>query len=436
MHKIKLTITALSPLAIGRKKPGSVSEASDYIPGSVIRGAIACELIKRSEESEQLPSPKNNFYSLFLEDNAAIFSNAYPAVTKVKNQQGKEDRIIAEDIRVLPATAVSSKVNPGFTTTNGNGVFDTLIDNFCAKACDRVYDPSCSKAIEDKQDSKLEPFTGFYSRSKEDRYYSYSVSKRLLTRVGINRRRATSEEEILYNIEVLNEKFSIKESHELTKWQDAIYKASIFIESDLDLVNKLTNFIETNDRSFSLGGSVSRGLGRVKIKAEAEKIECDLTQKIDRFNKILKDRWQEWNVFGEPSKDSIGDRTFFTINLEADAILTENWRRTTVISPEMLCQFANLETEELKQDLHLHTAYNSYDYLSGWNSAWGFMKDVELITIKGSVYLFSISTNKINTWIEALNKLKMQGVGERTSEGFGQIEICSEFHQIVRGNAK
>jgi hypothetical protein len=33
----------------------------------------------------------------------------------------------------------------------------------------------------------------------------HSVSKRLLTRVGVNRRRATAEEQILYSIEVLNE---------------------------------------------------------------------------------------------------------------------------------------------------------------------------------------------------------------------------------------
>ncbi|MEH1964379.1 MAG: hypothetical protein V7L05_32035 [Nostoc sp.] len=40
MNRIKLKITALSPLAIAAKKPGSVSEAEDHIPGSVIRGAI------------------------------------------------------------------------------------------------------------------------------------------------------------------------------------------------------------------------------------------------------------------------------------------------------------------------------------------------------------------------------------------------------------
>ncbi|PSB01555.1 type III-D CRISPR-associated RAMP protein Csx10 [Merismopedia glauca] len=434
MYKIQLTITALSPLAIGRKKPGSVSEASDYIPGSVIRGAIASELIQRLGQ----PAPGDDFYSLFLDENYAIFSNAYPATAKGKKEQNKEYAIIAEEVRILPATAVSSKTQPGFKTAKGNGVFDTLIDNFCAESRDLFYDPSCPTAIEKGNDGRVEPYTGFYSKfySKlgEYKYYTHSVSKRLLTRVGINRRRATSEEEILYSIEVLNEQFSIKRSLQLVQWESTIYKSCISIETDEDLANKIIAFINGNSEAFRLGGSTSRGLGRVKIEAIQINNENKIEERINNFNQKLRERWHEWSVLGKPRQNLTSERTFFTINLEADAILTENWRRTTVISEEMLCQFANLE--ELKKDLKLHATYSSYDYLSGWNSAWGLMKDVELVTNKGSVYLFSISANRTNQWIEALSQLKMKGVGDRTSEGFGQIEICSEFHQIFRKDVK
>ena len=106
--------------------------------------------------------------------------------------------------------------------------------------------------------------------------------------------------------------------------------------------------------------------------------------------------------------------------------MTDNWQRTTVISPEMLQQFAVVEDPTLQ----LHTAYSSYSYSSGWNSAWGLMKDVELVTNKGSVYLFS--TQNTQQWKNALSKLELRGVGDRTSEGFGQVEICNEFHQIFR----
>ena len=85
--------------------------------------------------------------------------------------------------------------------------------------------------------------------------------------------------------------------------------------------------------------------------------------------------------------------------------------------------------------LQLEVAYSSYDYYSGWNAAWGLMKDVELVTNKGGVYLFSISKTKTETWFPALKTLESKGVGERTNEGFGQVQICNEFHLVFRDNA-
>jgi CRISPR-associated Csx10 family RAMP protein len=80
MKSIRLEIKALSPLAIGRQKPGgSVSEAEDYIPGSVIRGAIAAQILQLSgHQSTNLAENGGDFQALFLSDTPAIFQNAYP----------------------------------------------------------------------------------------------------------------------------------------------------------------------------------------------------------------------------------------------------------------------------------------------------------------------------------------------------------------------
>ncbi len=81
----------------------------------------------------------------------------------------------------------------------------------------------------------------------------------------------------------------------------------------------------------------------------------------------------------------------------------------------------------------MHVAYSSYEYRSGWNSTWGLMKDVELVTNKGSVYLFS--TTEPEKWYAALEIIEAKGIGDRTCEGFGQVEVCNEFHQIFREDA-
>jgi CRISPR-associated protein Csx10 len=425
MKRIQLEIKALSPLAIGRQKPGgSISEVENYIPGSVIRGAMAAQILKQSgHQSTNLAENGGDFQALFLGENPAIFHNAYPATLEINGKIVPQDRI--EEIKVLPTTALSSKTESGFKSSKPpkHGVFDTLIDRFCAERYGYPYDPTCPT---DGGRVDTVDFS-FYSRLN-GQYYKHSVNKRLLTRVGINRRRATAEEQILYSIEVLNESESKGKNP-----KPIIYTTAILATDDL--AEPLRQFIDNHRENFRLGGSASRGLGRVEIKAKTVDIKSEVVERIKQFNEKLRTRWKQWSIFGNPleelESDSFAaargaDRTYFTLDLQSEAILTEQWQRTTVISEVMLQQFAGIEDESLK----LEAAYSSYDYRSGWNAAWGLMKDVELITNKGSVYLFS--TTQPDSWFEALDKLELKGVGERTPEGFGQVQVCNDFHLVFR----
>jgi CRISPR-associated protein Csx10 len=402
MKEIQLTIKALSPLAIGRQKPGgSISEAQDYIPGSVIRGAVAGQMLRQSNTDQEQPG--GDFPTLFVDEGAAIFSNAYPTVEGQRSQ-------------VLPATAVSSKTAPGFKAdkADNGGVFDTLIDRFCAEGFGHLYDPNCPK-----DGGRVEPYGGFYSKEGKQ-YRSHSVETRLLTRVGINRRRSTAQEQVLYSIQVINETQKKGKT-------DTLFSSSIYLEN-AELAQLLAQYLNAN--RLRLGGSASRGLGKVEIQAEVKDYQADTDSRIDGFNKAFRDRWHKWDsIFGSPQKPLPEGHQFFTLDLQSDAILTEQWRRTTVISPVMLCAMAGVEDS----DLQLHATYSSYDYRSGWNAAWGLMKDVELVTNKGAVYLFS--TPSLEKWKSALKELEHCGVGERTLEGFGQVQVCSDFHQVFREEA-
>ncbi|WP_066382187.1 type III-D CRISPR-associated RAMP protein Csx10 [Anabaena sp. CA = ATCC 33047] len=403
MKKINLEIKALSPLAIGRHKPGgNVSEVETYIPGSVIRGAVASQILKQTNQSI---SDDDDFHQLFLGDNPAIFQNAYPSNHKVKSE-----------VRTIPATALSSKAKSGFKQKN-HGVFDTLVDRFCAEKYGYIYDPNCPV-----DGGRVDTFTGFYTQ-KDGKYYNSSANNRLLTRVGINRRRATSEERVLYSIAVLNESQEKKQ-------EPVIYTGAVLVNDNLAV--SLQQFIHNHQDDLRLGGAGSRGLGKVKITAKAPAdIQSKVINRIDEFNQKLRQRWHEWGeIFGSHLEVFPDNRTYFTLDLQADAILTDNWRRTTVISPEMLLKYTGVTDDSLE----IHAAYSSYDYRSGWNSAWGLMKDVELVTNKGSVYLFS--TENKHLWLQAWENLEVYGVGDRTCEGFGQVQICNEFHGVFRENAK
>lgn len=449
MNRIDLTITALSPLSIGRQKTGgSISETESYIPGSVIRGAIAAQILRQASQQnsaihhEDLSPQENDFQKLFLNEESAIFQNAYPAIATIGKESNDSNHLlqdlaehVEDQVYVLPATAVSSKDDPGFQweqdkdksiNKQKGGVFDTLIDRFCAEAYDQPYDPSCPKDY-----GRVEPLSGFYSKTADPSvqcpYRSHSVSTRFLTRVGINRRRATAEDEILYSIEVLNESF-LQQKSPLPRWQPTVYRSSILLP-DTTLAAALEKYINDNDNRFRLGGATSRGLGKIEMRAVKGETSQDIKTRIQEFNDILEERWDLWAIFGEPHQNLLKGRTFFTLDLQSDAILTENWQRTTVISEAVLQQMTGLSDNSLK----LEVAYSSYDYRSGWNAAWGLMKDVELVTNKGAVYLFS--TTQHDLWSEKLAELELKGAGDRTCEGFGQVRICDEFHLVLREKA-
>ncbi|MEM8806720.1 MAG: CRISPR-associated RAMP protein Csx10 [Cyanobacteria bacterium P01_G01_bin.38] len=413
MKRIDLTITALSSLAIGQRKPGgSVSEALDYIPGTVIRGAIASAILRNADHE---PAAGDDFHRLFLDDTAAVFHNAYPAIAHLKDDQ----YIISEgDVQVLPATALSAKTGGGFKPEH-LGVFDSLIDSFCAKSQGYFYGPN------DIYNNLVEPFGGFYSQS-QGHYYRHAVSKRLLTRVGINRRRATAQDEILYSIEVMNESQGKQERVR------TVYRGSIFVQDSDDLATQLYDFLQQRCHHLRIGGSASRGLGKIRLDVAQPKAEtASSTQdRINAFNTKLKERWHWWNILGGADSDPTDKESFFTLTLQSDTILTEDWRRTTVVSPAMLAPIIGLEVGEIT----LHAAYTSHDYRSGWNSAWGLPKDTELVTKKGGVWLFSIPKDKQGDCYGALAKLERLGLGNRCSEGYGQVKVCDEFHQVMREN--
>jgi CRISPR-associated protein Csx10 len=437
MNCIEIMITAQAPLAIGRQKSGSsVSEAETYIPGSVIRGTIATQILRTANhQATDLSQNGGEFQTLFLDADAAIFQNAYPAIARLNPQEAK---FVTDRIHVLPATAVSSKESPGFKVEGEPdakqkaGAFDTLIDRYCADLCEHPYDPSCPH-----NQGRVEPFAGFYSctadQDVEHRYRSHSTTTRFLTRVGINRRRATAQDEMLYSIEVLNESFLRGKTARYPKWEYYTYRSQIWVH-DRTLATSLTEFINKHSDTFRIGGGVSRGLGRVHIEAKVNPAKNDLKQRIAAFNQALQKRWSLWTVMQPDEQSNPGDRTFFTLDLQSDAILSDHWQRTMVVSPDMLGQGNDVAND----DLQLHASHTSYGYRAGWNAAWGLMKEMELVTNRGAVFLFSTGQPQQwndDRWLEQLAALEIWGIGDRTSEGFGQVRICDEFHTIFRENA-
>lgn len=397
--ELTIAVTLASPIVPGGRKPtGQVIEALQHISGGLLRGAVANAWLAASEDGQ----PDADFKQLFLGERVGIFRNCYPGSN------------------VLPATAIGCKDFDGFLAENDpekHGIFDTLFQRLAAEKVDwLLYDPKCPHCGDN---GRVEAQSGFYTRS-DNRYVKRTLNTRLLTRVAINRQRKVAADALLYNLNAVDP-LVIKSSGDS---ENIRLHGSARVPSSL--VSQVADTLQK--RVQRLGGGSSRGLGRVHIAVQ----RCDdtntLEQRIHGFNEALKTVWESYSRRPNVEMDPF-EGTYFSINLQSDAILEENWRKSMVLTASML-----KATADCNVDVSLIRSFASYDYVSGWNAAWGLPKGIDLITRIGSVFVFH--TSKIDAWIPALRTLEKIGIGSRREEGFGQILICDPFHLRTREEVK
>ena len=155
-----------------------------------------------------------------------------------------------------------------------------------------------------------------------------------------------------------------------------------------------------------------------------------LKQRIDNFNAALQEVWEAYSHLPTVKMDAF-EGTYFSVALQSDAILTseDGGQRSMILTAPMLQEITGCEAE-----VTLIRSFASYDYVGGWNAAWGLPKETDLATRTGSVFVFH--TSDITSWIPALKTLENIGVGNRREEGFGQILICDPFHLRTREHVK
>ena len=396
--ELAIEVILQSPIVPGGRKPtGQVIEAVQHIRGGLLRGAVADAWLAASESGE----PDADFKELFLGECAGLFRNCYPGSS------------------VLPATAFGCKDFGGLPTADGekkHGVFDTLLERLVSEKADLLYDPKCPHCGDDE--GRVEAQKGFYTQSNgsdEKR----ALNTRLLTRVAINRQRKVAADELLYNLNAVD-------------WLSTDGKNSKNVSLDgsaripSGLVCKVADTLQKEVRR--LGGGSSRGLGRVCVKVENRDDTDSLEKRICDFNTELEKVWDAYSCLPHVNIEAF-DGGYFSVALQSDAILEQDWQRRMVITKEMLQEMADCTA-----DVKLIRSFASYDYVSGWNAAWGLPKETELATCMGSVFVFR--TPDIDAWIPALRHLEKIGVGSRREEGFGQILVCDPFHLRTREQIK
>lgn len=446
MSEIFYEIIAEAPLAINERKPGGsqYQEGLEYVPGRLIRGALATHILRHCQdpthENDHADCPEPNFCrALFGE--TLLFRDARPAKAK---RQGPF---------LLPATATSCKDDSGFKPKKPkdwkewddarrdeykpkrHGVFDTLIDRACWEALKPTamqYMPRCPVC-----GGRTKAYGGSYSRALAEEenqtpslYHRESVSRELLTRVAINRRRGVAEDELLYAINALSQFVPGDQEDRCleTEFYNARYVGSIQL-ADANLGTTVKTALA---RVHHLGGGSSRGLGRVQVNVIDSPLKPTVAERLAQFNTKVLERWKIMNRWsGHETEPS---RQYFAVTLQSDAVLdADGWLPDVRLSETILWRACG-ETGQPPAGLRLMRCYATPCTQGGYQAAWGLPKPVDLAVQAGAVYLYQVDT--LDGWAARLEHLENEGVGARRSEGFGHVRICDPFHYEAVEEAK
>ncbi len=366
---MKLRLEVLSPVTISCSYT-SINEiyTVDYIPATVLRGVLASVYIKEKGISD--PMEDNLFKEIFL-SGKCIFGNLY-----------------YNEASLLPLSALSCKYNSGFIP-DAHGVKDMVIprlknDMKCLESC------SCCNA-------PMDNFRGFYKRERGC-FTKVEVPKRLIARTAINPMRETAAHGELFSMEAINE--------------GSFFTGRLYVDNGLK--DKVSEFL--NSREVRIGTARSRGQGHCKVWVHDEASTDNLIERFDRFNSLVGDK-----------------HTYFSITLLSDMIVFDRYLRyCSNLTLDTLLEYLSVDST-ISNNFKLDFWISGTRKISGWNSApnVSLPKEDVVAIEKGSVFVFK-SNNPLPEAVKVriISELKRipEFIGERVTEGFGQVSICNKFH--------
>jgi len=394
----RITAELLSPLMIAQNRQSNASEAVPYLPGSSLRGAIAAKYLREAGNQDSA-----DFQKIFV-DHPISFPNLLPTLEK--------ERIVPKP---LPLTAASCKRYSGFCHSEreahaereSHGVLDILAE----KVLEAYYPQWLTPSVCPICNNDTKPFIGFWNDvlDQPERYKPSIVYQK---HTGIDRTSGTVAQEVFYMTQAIAD-YALEDKQYKKQYFSGLIHLT---QQEYDILLPLL------ESSVFVGADRTRGMGEMTLTLT----DCQLPMPdIESWNESFKGKLTTRleNHIDSTALNSLLEGSFFTINLDADAILVDSFLRPTA-QPD-LC-FESIPKSDIRSVLKVARSKT----IRGWNSAWGLPKADDLAVSMGSVYLFKYDGNNVQQFKQELNQLMSAGIGLRKSEGFGRISICDNFHLI------
>lgn len=434
MKRYYLRLRAESPLSISghQNLDGQTIPSTDYIPGVTLRGALAWNWLRRQPDARQTPA----FRRLF--DDAGIHCGPlYPI---------GGDESTATVATVLPVTARTCKHHQGFITdldsdpAKVHGVRDSLIALIQETALQRWQEQAKPSTVEMEAqrtqtpgltvfetctvtgcDSGMERFGGYYETATGGitRYQRVSVRKRLMTRSQILPTLESTRPGALFSREV------IEEGQEFAGWLSLAEDSDHVLESMLAV-----------DEDLYVGAARTAGMGQMRI--------VDAREDPDLYGDTYGDfaeRRQQCEAHLAVELPGV-DLAFVPLTLLSDTILLDaHLRHTSSLTPSILTTYAQLErtlaTQKQRRppppwpgDVQLFCAAAHTRRIASRNTAQSGQRprSDDWAIGAGSVFVLAAPSAAREALWNACAWLEDEGIGERRSDGFGQIVAAHPFH--------
>jgi CRISPR/Cas system CSM-associated protein Csm3 (group 7 of RAMP superfamily) len=249
--RLEVIVQLTSPLLLGTEANEAYYKPTrTYIPGSVLRGSLAQEMMAACQHGPEEPHDGCDFGRIFCAETTPVFKHLYPTTAGAR-----------EFSFPAPLTARSCKYHPGFAAARnkddqGHGVGDILIRQMVFEhmleqglALPALYQPRCPECPAD-----VDSFDEFVVMIRADRFDSISVPVRRTSRTAINRQRAVAADGQLYTLEMVE---PLDRHRRPTVFRGRVRGSP----AQLEILNHWLPQVS------SIGGSRSRGLGHVSVQA-------------------------------------------------------------------------------------------------------------------------------------------------------------------------
>ncbi|MCS6966767.1 MAG: CRISPR-associated RAMP protein Csx10 [Candidatus Kapabacteria bacterium] len=399
MKEYFVAVTPHGPLRMGDLKPrGDYFGTRSYIPGAVLRGALAEWLKAQGRESE--------IVSLV---GRVRFGNLFPS--EVEQAWGLP----------FPTTALECKLEGGFRSTAsdregvsrpGHGIRDGLLlfvayselETLGAQFPVPLQLRCMAQRGEECCGGRMERVSGFYVRLPEG-WRVREMERGLLTKVALSRYRRAAQEQMLYRVSALR--------------PQGCFVGRIWTDDD-SVIDTLREAVE----HIGVGALTTRGFGAARLR-EAKQVSLpSLAERLREFNEKLGEVWRDLADLARQVGNAVPDEpsgTYFSVDLLAPAVLNDTQGLPTL----KLC----LRGPDGSWLEPIWWATQP-TFVGGFSTAWGLPKPTALGSAPGSVYVFrsELPEAQLVSWLE---NLEAHGVGQRTDEGLGEILVCHPFHREV-----